>query len=146
MAELEPSEILAAHTLTTAAETMKTQSVGESNELLKKVAELYARNGRFRSAAKCYQKIAESYNNTVEFKLAIDAYLKSAEYEALENEESQIGAQAVQSAADLIISYDTEKLADAIPVNFPQASSCTTGSTSATSRLNPSSQSQRGLC
>ena len=116
MAELEPSEILGAYTLTTAADILKKKSVLQSNNLLKRVAEIYATNGRFRQAARCYQQIAETYSNEVEFKHAIEAYLKSAEYEELESEESSMVVQSMQNAADLIIRYDVEKLVDAIPV------------------------------
>lgn len=116
MAELEPSEILAAHTLMTAVDSLKGRSVNKSNDLLKRVAELYSTNGRFRSAAKCYQQIAEGYNNENDYKLAVEAYLKAADFEELENEGSNLGVQAIQNAADLIIRYDTERLTEAIPV------------------------------
>jgi hypothetical protein len=116
MAELEPSEILAAHSLMTAADILKGKSVLQSNSLLKRVAEICAINGRFRQAARCYQQIAETYNNEVDYRQAIEAYLKSAEYEDLEKEGSNSGAQVMQNAADLIIRYDVERLADAIPV------------------------------
>ena len=118
MAEFEPTPVLAAHTLSDAANTLKGNSLLQANNVLLRASEIYAVNGRFSSAAKCHQQIAETYDNGIEYKEAIKSYLKSAEYLDLENEESYSSTQAIQKAADLIILYDVERILDAIPVEF----------------------------
>jgi len=118
MAQLEPTEILAAHTLIDAAKCLKGASNEHSTHIIEKAIDIYSRNGKFDMSAKYMKNIAESYDDSVNYKAAIKYYLKAAELFELEKEESMSSTQTLQKAADLTILHNSEKLIEAIPVFF----------------------------